>query len=148
MRHSPMLVGCGAEPASLTGCPPKLNGNMPRGQAHQQPTASAMTRASFVRTPDSLISTLVSFGLTLVAVASPPMDPFRLAASSPIHGGYSICMATPGNGSRIAGHPMRLRFRPMDPPSCAPRFANWVSFAAALLARPRAGQDPQFALPL
>src|SRR5215471_13308771 len=75
------------------------------------------------------------------------MVPFRLEASSLIHGDFSICTAMSGSGSRIAGRQIHSRFRPTVPRSRAPGIATSASFAGAVLLRRPGAYGPQFELP-
>src|ERR1700736_2781299 len=116
---------------------------MPHGRIREQATATATTRLRSAPTPDSQISTPPSGGETLVAATRPPMVPFRLERSSPINGEFLTCTATPGSGSRIAGHRIHRRSPPMDPHSRSQEVVNSALFEAAVGPRGLQGRGRQ-----
>src|SRR5947209_241110 len=105
---------------------------MPRERIRAPLTALATTRPRSADTPSSLILTLGSVGATAAAAIRPGTAPFRLEASSPIHGEFSTCTATRGNGPKIAGHQLRRKSQPTGPHFRALAAVNWASYAAAV----------------
>jgi hypothetical protein len=139
-----MWLGSDAGLASHIGCRPRLSGNTPQGRARQPATALAMTRHSSAPTAGLPISGPASYRGAPAAATQPRMALLKSESSSPIPGAYSICTATSGNGSRIAGHQTRWKFPPTDRLSRARGIVKWASFEAAVLPRDFIGKDQRF----